>query len=832
MTFAVIGRVRLLLLLACCVATAAATAAAQSGQRAPNILFLFADDLRADVLGAFGGTDVPTPHLDALAARGTALTNAFCMGSRHGAVCVASRAMLMTGRQLHRVPDDLADCITLPELLRERGYSTFLSGKWHNGDAALRRAFPQGRAVFRGGMCDHFVVPLCDLTHGEIRNQRTGDRHSSELFADATIEFLQRVDQDAPFFAYVAFTAPHDPRDPPPRWLQQLHDLPAPALPKNFRGQHGLDLGAATMTVRDENLLGWPRDPHEVQAQLIDYRALVAHLDEQVGRILSALAERGLADNTLVVFAADHGLAMGSHGLLGKQSLYEHSMRAPVIVAGPGIAAGQRRDGLVYLHDLMPTLLAAAGASTKAELDGIDLGPLLRGENGNGRAELLLSYAATQRALRTATHKLIRLPQIDRTLLFDLQHDPHELVDLAGDPAHAALLQQLQERLRGAQRAAGDQLPWTAAKVQPAMLDLTGKRLPPDRWQPPWIVDRYFPRRDPDLQAQLQPLAATAVFEAPDWHHWGASLLQDAQGRWHMFYSRWPNTADAQQQPDAFKDWLWRSEIAHATASSLDGPWQYEGVALAGRGAGHWDQLSVHNPRIRRFGDRFYLYYIGNQNPAGLDTDRSSRGPNWMRVRNSQRTGVAVAVSLDGPWQRFEEPLIAPGGPVTNVAVNPTMTQRHDGTFLAMVKGDAPGSRQHRYGMLLGAAPTGPFEWQAQAFDTGFGSEDPDIWYDRERRCYFALVTQTFRNQRRNYVGADGAIALFRSVDGLAWQDCEHPAAVPRTLRMHDGSERQFWRVERPGAVFDNKGKLVGIAVAVHPGQGLGNSKTAVLRLR
>ncbi|MCA8966300.1 MAG: sulfatase-like hydrolase/transferase [Planctomycetes bacterium] len=584
------------------------------------------------------------------------------------------------------------------------------------------------------------------------------------------------------------------------------------------------------MTVRDENLLGWPRDPALLQRQLTDYRALVAHLDFQVGRILATLDRLGLTENTLVVYAADHGLALGSHGLLGKQSLYEHSMRSPVILAGPGVPAGQRREGLCYLFDLMPTILAAAGAAPPANLDGVPLQPLVQG-SGPGREQLSFAYAGTQRALRRGDHKLIRLPQIDRELLFDVKNDPDELHDLAGTPAAKAVEDDLRDRLQAAQRALGDDLPWTAAKVRPATIDLTGKRFPPDRWQPPWIVDTYFPHRDPDLAARLAPLAAGAVFEDPAWHHWGASLLQAEDGTWHMFYSRWPSAADPGHQPDSFKDWLWRSEIAHAVADRLDGPWRHVDTALAGRGAGHWDQLSVHNPRVRRFDGHFYLYYISDQNEAGLDTDRSSGGPNWMRVRNSQRTGVAVADSLDGPWRRLDAPLLGPGGPITNVAVNPTVVQRYDGSFLMMVKGDAPGSPQHRYGMALASAPTGPFTWHPDVFDTGFASEDPDVWFDPGRRCYYALVTQTFRNQRRSYVDADGAIGLFRSVDGLVWQDTAHPTAVHRTLRFADGTERRFVRVERPGAVLDKAGELVGITVAVHPGAGNGNSKTVVLQL-
>ena len=465
----------------------------QTPERAPNVLLLFADDLRPDALGAFGGERVHTPNLDTLAERGARLTRIYCMGSQHGAVCVPSRAMLMSGRNLPRVANNLKDTVTLPELLRGRGYTTFMSGKWHNGKPALRRAFPDARSVFVGGMCDHFEVPLVDLSGGEFQSKEGTAEHSSQLFADATIQFLQgRSAEDAePFFAYVSFTAPHDPRDPPPEWLTRLEPLGPPDLPVNFCGQHVLDLGGPTMMVRDEVLLGWPRSERMVREQITEYRALVAHLDHEIGRILEQLEASGLAEDTLVVFAADHGLAMGSHGLLGKQNLYEHSMRSPVVLAGPHVPAEVSRDGLGYVHDLFATICATAGVAVPPQAESRNLWPIVLGGESS-RQDLLLLYAKTQRALRAERYKLIRLPQIDRSLLFDLLRDPHELHDLSEDPGYAEVLARLVARLQQAQRQNGDALPWTADNVRPAIIDLTGRGRKPDRWQPDWIVEKYF----------------------------------------------------------------------------------------------------------------------------------------------------------------------------------------------------------------------------------------------------------------------------------------------------------------------------------------------------
>ena len=458
----------------------------------PNVLFVLADDLRADTVGAFGGADVHTPNLDALASRGTKLTQVYCQGSRHGAVCAPSRAMLMSGRMLTRAPDDLKGCKTLPEHMREAGYRTFMAGKWHNGDAALCRAFPDAGAVFRGGMCDHFQVPLCDVVDGKIVNKRLPAGHSTEHFCAATIEFIDQHCSragDAPFFAYLPLTAPHDPRDPPRRWLERLSALPTPSLPPNFRGQHGLNLGRMTMQVRDENLLGWPRDPDQLREQLREYRALVAHLDEQVGLVLARLDALGLLEKTLVVFTADHGLALGSHGLLGKQSLYEHSMRSPCILAGPGVPVGER-DGLAYLYDLTATVLDVAGAPLTG-LDGRSLWSMVR-RDGAGRADLVQLYAETQRAIRRGDHKLIRYPRIDRTVLYDVAADPHELTDLAGRAEFADLRRGLEGLLKQRLAEAGDRLLWRTDEQDPVEIDLSGQRSAPDRWQPEWIRTKYW----------------------------------------------------------------------------------------------------------------------------------------------------------------------------------------------------------------------------------------------------------------------------------------------------------------------------------------------------
>lgn len=471
---------------------AAAQAPAQEARpgRRPNILLLFADDQRADTIAAWGNPHIRTPNLDRLAARGFSFRGNYCFGSNSGAVCVPSRAMLMSGRTWLDVPHNLEGVPLLPERLRAAGYATFATGKWHNGRPSLVRAFPDARSVFLGGMADHTKVQVSDVQAGAVVNTRTAEKFSSEQFADAAVSFLESRRGDDPFFCYVAFTAPHDPRNPPEPY-REIYYKDRPPLPANFLPVHPFDNGM-TKNLRDENLAPYPRTRDVIGDQLCEYYGLVTHLDEQVGRILDALERSGQADNTVVVYTADHGLAMGSHGLLGKQSLYEHSMRSPLIVAGPGIPRGKSTDAFTYLFDLVPTLCKLAGAEAPEAVAGHDLAPIWRGEQPGVRDAVFLPFSGLMRSVRDRRWKLIVYPPINHHQLFDLESDPDERVDLADRPEHAAEVERLTALLKTFQRHHGDDQPLTVANPKPKAVSFEGYVRKPDPWQPAWIVEKYF----------------------------------------------------------------------------------------------------------------------------------------------------------------------------------------------------------------------------------------------------------------------------------------------------------------------------------------------------
>lgn len=456
----------------------------------PNILFLFADDQRADTIGAWGNEHIRTPHLDALARRGLSFRRNYCFGSRHGAVCVPSRAMLMSGRQLFAVDDKISDCVTFPALLGQNGYTTFASGKWHNGEDSWLRSFQRGRSVMFGGMSNHREVPIRDSGEdGELTEKRQDEQHSSELFADAAVEFLNGYADEQPFLCYIAFTAPHDPRDAPQRFRDHYYKC-RPPLPANFLPQHPFDNGQ--LVLRDENLAAWPRTQEVISDQLAEYYALIEHLDEQVGRVLKALATSPHADNTLIIYAADHGLAVGSHGLLGKQSLYEHSMRCPLIIAGPGVAEGRSTVSFTYLFDLYPTICDLVGIETPKEVFGKSLMPLMLDPAARVRESIFLAYKDLMRSVRTERWKLIMYPQVNHVQLFDLENDPHETSNLAADVDQASRIDELTRLIGQWQKKVGDSQKLSSESPAPLRRDLTGLEREADRWQPDWIVEKYF----------------------------------------------------------------------------------------------------------------------------------------------------------------------------------------------------------------------------------------------------------------------------------------------------------------------------------------------------
>jgi len=446
----------------------------------PNILFLFADDYCYEAIRTFGHTDIDTPNLDRLVSSGTTFTRAYNMGSWSGAVCVASRTMLITGRSVwsaHSIYENTdrerQAGVLWPQLMSRAGYRTYFTGKWHIQTDA-NKCFDVARHV-RPGMprdtpnsYNRPPVSGADTWSPYDRSLGgywEGGRHWSEVVADDAMDFLgEAKQQDKPFFMYIAFNAPHDPRQAPKEFVDK-YPLERIQVPKDFIPEYPYkeEMGAG-IGLRDERLAPFPRTAQAVKVHRREYYALITHLDAQVGRILDTLDKSGQAENTWIFFTADHGLAVGHHGLIGKQNMYDDSVRVPFIVVGPGVAKNRRNDEAIYLQDAMATSLDLAGAEKPSHVFFNSLRPLLSGEQRqSGYESIYGGYLELQRAITHEGWKLIAYPKAGVLRLYHLAEDPLEMVDLAGDPSRAKDRRALFDRLLALQKDLGDGLDLRAA---------------------------------------------------------------------------------------------------------------------------------------------------------------------------------------------------------------------------------------------------------------------------------------------------------------------------------------------------------------------------------
>lgn len=424
----------------------------------PNILFIFADDYAYDCLHAHGNARVETPNLDKLVARGTSFSQAYNSGAWDGAVCVASRRMMMTGMQIWDAQKAKLGYMVkhkkmFPNRLQRAGYTTYFSGKWHVGPEQFCRDTWENVAHVRPGMPDQTEVRYQrNFTPGEddwdpadpkFGGFWEGGTHWSEVLAQDSEQFFDVVkEKDDPFCMMLCFNAAHDPRQAPKEY-QDKYPYDSIEVPKNFLETYPYEIGSNKC--RDEQLAPFPRTEHSIKVNLSEYYAIISFMDTQIGRILDALEKSGKADNTYIIFTADHGLAVGQHGLVGKQNMYEHSVRAPWIIAGPGVPAGKTVDTPIYIQDAMATCLDVAGA----EMDGVafeSVLPLLNAE-ANEERDMYSSFISYQRTVISGKYKLIVYPHLKEELLFDLDADALEMHNLAKNPEYAAVLGKMRVKL-------------------------------------------------------------------------------------------------------------------------------------------------------------------------------------------------------------------------------------------------------------------------------------------------------------------------------------------------------------------------------------------------
>ncbi len=448
------------------------SATLSSAAEKPNIMFLFADDLTYEAIREFGHTDIDTPHLDRLVKRGTTFSHAYNPGSWSPAVCMPSRLMLNTGRFLWeakkvdgKLKEEAEEGRMWSQQMKAAGYRTYMSGKWHvnidpekifdvvaNVRPGMPNQTPQGYNRPIEGKPDEWS-PYDKKFEGFWK----GGTHWSEVVRNDALGFLEDAKaHDQPFFMYLAFNAAHDPRQAPKEYVD-MYPLERVKVPESFLPEYPYkeDIGSGK-GLRDEMLAPFPRTEHSVKVNRQEYYALITHMDAQIGLILDGLEKSGKADNTWIFFSADHGLAVGHHGLMGKQNMYDHSFRVPFVVAGPGVPEGKTISDPIYYQDIMPTTLALAGAEVPDFADFQNLLPIIQGGEKTKYEAIYGAYADLQRSVTKDGWKLIVYPKIDRKRLYHLTEDPLEIKDLSEHPAHSAKLEYLHTELRDLQRAYGD----------------------------------------------------------------------------------------------------------------------------------------------------------------------------------------------------------------------------------------------------------------------------------------------------------------------------------------------------------------------------------------
>lgn len=433
------------------------------GASRPNIILIETDDQRADSIAALGDKTIYTPNLDRLVKEGVAFTNARNQGSYTGAVCIASRSMCMGGQSMWHYDNNLNGRVTLGELLGKSGYETYGTGKWHNGREALKRSFENADNITPGflptGHNSAFRVQL--IRDGIITDgKNVPPRYSTSLIGQTAVDFLQKNEGKKPFFLYVGFNAPHDPHTRLPEQEKRYRDAQGkstvPNYP-NFMPEPPVDPGV--MEIRDEVLLKQPRNPEEVANQNAIYFAMITDIDAWVGKILDALQAKGLEKDTIVVFTSDHGLARGSHGLLGKQNLYEHTLRVPMILRGPGIVPDKREPSPVYLFEVYRTLADLAGVKAPSKQgEGVSWRPLLEGKMPAEPRVFYHGYISLMRAVTDGHWKLIEyhVKGTRKTQLFDLENDPMEMKDLSKEVGQEKRIESLREKMLQQRKAFDD----------------------------------------------------------------------------------------------------------------------------------------------------------------------------------------------------------------------------------------------------------------------------------------------------------------------------------------------------------------------------------------
>jgi arylsulfatase A-like enzyme len=430
--------------------------APNSNFAAPNIIVVVADDLRWDTFGYMGNRIIQTPHLDELARRGAHFRNHFVTSS----ICNVSRATMFTGQYLRRhgvyefnvpfTPGQWSRCY--PKLLRDAGYRTGFIGKFGVGDSNFIASMAKEFDYWRGlpGQAGLF-----------FQKNNPNTRHKTARFGDQALEFIRSNDVNQPFCLSISFNAPHardrQPREfwPDPRDENLYVNAKMPVSPKaSDEWFQKLPEIAKTSEGRRRWALRFDT-PEKFQGIVKDYYRLITGIDREIGRMVEALKERGLRDNTVIIFTSDNGFFLGERGMADKWLMYEESIRVPFLIHDPRARKARNIEALTLNIDLAPTILALAGVGVPKEMQGRSLVPWVEGKTvRDWRRDFLYEHHTLERIIpeiegvRTERWKYVRWMNAAplREELYDLAKDREEARDLVGEPRYQEQLAALRER--------------------------------------------------------------------------------------------------------------------------------------------------------------------------------------------------------------------------------------------------------------------------------------------------------------------------------------------------------------------------------------------------
>lgn len=311
-----------------------------------------------------------------------------------------------------------------------------------------------------------------------------------------------------------------------------------------------------------------------------------------------------------------------------------------------------------------------------------------------------------------------------------------------------------------------------------------------------------------NLSKQMLPIGPDQMMIDPDYFNWGSSIIKGEDEKYHLFYSRWPKKYN-------FTAWLTHSEIAHAVADHPAGPYTFVEISLQSNENNGWDDITAHNPKIKRFDGKYYLYYIATSSGDKaiskeelIETAKVGYShENWPILRNNQRTGVAVSSSINGPWKRSENPIIEPSGPITTLTVNPAICEGRNGEYLMIIKGDKPNETRFIRNQALAKSPfpSGPFTILTKPVIDNLDTEDVSMWFDELSDRFYAIFH------------THGFIGLMTSIDGYSWTKAKNYKVNNKRLKMKSSTELIPDRMERP-FVFIEDGHPTVISFAIKKG--------------